>query len=231
MSAAFPTPCIEFAPPLAHCRAMNTSWKTILPAALGAAWLGMAADARENPATGGRPLTILVLDYAGVADSSLDEMETLSTVLLARAGIGTQWVHCLGHGQGPRPALCDANLDAGLVLLRIQVTCPGKRTRVGDPLGAAVVESGYASVFVSEIRQKADHNGLPFGSLMGYAAAHEIGHLLLGSGHSALGIMQALWKKADYRDMAQRWLGFNEAERQALPRAVPGPGQRVAGLK
>jgi hypothetical protein len=88
MSAAFPTPCIEFAPPLAHCRAMNTSWKTILPAALGAAWLGMAADARENPATGGRPLTILVLDYAGVADSSLDEMETLSTVLLARAGLG-----------------------------------------------------------------------------------------------------------------------------------------------
>ena len=220
MSATFQPRCIELAPPPAHCRTMKTSWKTIWLAALGTAWLAIAADARENPSVGDRPLTVLVLDYAGVSDSSLDEMETLSAALLSRAGIRTQWVHCLGHAQGPRPALCDASLGAGLAMVRIQAAYPGKLTRVGDPLGAAMVESGYASIFVSEIRQKADQNGLPAGSLMAYAATHEIGHLLLGPRHSALGIMRAVWKEADYRDMVQHWLGFNAAELAALRQAA-----------
>src|ERR1035441_5087175 len=101
MSATFHPLCIEFAPPLAHFRTMKTSWKTIWLVALGAAWLANAADARENlpmgERMGKRTLTVLVLDYAHVSDRSLDEMETLSAVLLSRAGIRTGWVHCLGH--------------------------------------------------------------------------------------------------------------------------------------
>ena len=219
MSATFHPLCIEFVLPGAHRRTMKTSWKTIWLAALGAAWLATAADAREHLPVADRTLTVLVLDYAGVSDSSLHEMETFSAVLLSRAGIQTEWVHCLGHTQGPRPAMCDADLGAGVVMLRVQVAYPGKQTKVGDPLGAAVVESGYASIFVSEIRQKADHNGLPTGSVMAYAATHEIGHLLLGPQHSSLGIMRAVWTEADYRDMAQHWLGFNAAELRALRRA------------
>jgi hypothetical protein len=204
---------------------MKTSWKTIWLAALGTAWLAIAADARENRSVGDRPLTVLVLDYAGVSDSSLDEMETLGAVLLSRAGRRTQWVHCLGHAQGPRPTLCDANLDTGLVMLRILAAYPGDQNRDVDPLGAAMVENGYASIYASEIHQNADRNGLPAGSLMAYAATHEIGHLLLGPRHSSVGLMRAVWKEAEYRGMAQRWLGFNAAELEALRRAAPRSGE------
>jgi hypothetical protein len=67
--------------------------------------------------------------------------------------------------------------------------------------------------------------------LMAYAATHEIGHLLLGPNHTSSGIMRAVWGKTEYRDMAQRWLGFSAAEQQALPRAIPTPDQRMASLK
>jgi hypothetical protein len=225
-----PTPCIEFAPPLAHCRAMNASWKTVSLAALGAMWTAVAADAREQ-LPGDRTLTVIVWDYAGVSDSSLDEMEKLSVLLLFRAGIGTKWVHCLGHQQGPRPALCDANLTKGSVLLRIVVAYPGNQNKRGDPLGTAMVESGYASIYATEIHKYAAHNGLSDGTLMAYAGTHEIGHLLLGPNHTSSGIMRAVWGVAEYRGMDQRWLGFGAAERHSLWRAVPALDQLVTGLK
>jgi hypothetical protein len=56
-----------------------------------------------------------------------------------------------------------------------------------------VVASSYASLDASEIRKYADHNGLPAGSLMAYAATHEIGHLLLGEKHPSSGIIRAVW--------------------------------------
>jgi hypothetical protein len=63
------------------------------------------------------------------------------------------------------------------------------------------------------------------------AGEHEIGHLLLGPNHTSSGIMRAVWGKTEYRDMAQRWLGFSAAERQALPRAIPTSDPVLAGVK
>jgi hypothetical protein len=59
-------------------------------------------------------------------------------VLLARAGIQTQWIHCLGHMQVPRPALCGANLESGTVMTL--ETHLGHPSNLGDPPGAAAVE-------------------------------------------------------------------------------------------
>jgi hypothetical protein len=210
---------------------MNTSWKAIWLAALGTMCVAVVADAQENPPTGDRTLTVLVGDYAGLSESSRNELETLSAALLSHAGIRTQWVHCGGDQQGPRPALCDANLETGMVLIRILDAKPGNQKRLVDPLGAAVLENGYASLYVSEIRKHADHNGVSAGSLMAYATTHEIGHLLLGPNHASSGIMRGVWGKTEYNAMAQRWLGFSEAERQALRRAVPAPEQRLASRK
>ena len=208
---------------------MNTSWQTISLAALSALWMTTAADAREK-LPGDRTITVIVWDYAAVSDGSLEEMETLSGLLLLRAGIGTEWVHCGSHLQGPQPALCDGNLGKGSVLLRIVGAYPGNQKQRGDPLGTAMVESGYASIYATEIHRYAAHNGLTDGALMAYAATHEIGHLLLGPQHSLSGIMRAVWGEAEYRGMEQRWLGFGAAEQHDLLRAVPASDQRAVSL-
>lgn len=201
---------------------MNTSWKAILLAALGMISMAVAGDTPD------RTLTVVVFDYAGLSDSSINEVESLSGLLLSRSGIGTQWVHCLGHQSGPRPALCDGTSETGVVLIRILKVHIGNPNKLGDPLGSAEVGSGYASLYASEIGKYADHNGLTAGSLMAYAAAHEIGHLLLGEKHASSGIMRAAWGKTEYRQMAQRWLGFSAAEREALLQALPARGPSLA---
>jgi hypothetical protein len=231
MSGAYQAQCIEILAYSAQSRAMNTSWKTISLAALGTLCVAVAADAQENPSASDRTLTVVVYDYAGLSDSSMNEVESLSTLLLSRAGIGPQWVHCLGHQTGPRPALCDGNLETGSVMIRILSSHPGQPNKLGDPLGWASVGNSYASLDASAIRKYAEHNGLPAGNLMAYAATHEIGHLLLGEKHAASGIMRAVWGKAEYREMAQRWLGFSTEERQALRQALPARDALVAGLK
>src|SRR6202040_1488340 len=159
-----------------------------------------------------------VLDYAGLSDRSLNEMESLSGLLLSRAGIRTQWVHCLGHQAGPRPELCDRKLETGSVLFRILKTRIGSQNGLGDRVGSARNERGYASLNASEISKYADHNGLPADSLMAYAMTHEIGHLLLGVNHEPTGIMRAVWGKSELRDIAQGSLRFSTGERQALRR-------------
>jgi hypothetical protein len=203
---------------------MNTSWKTILMAVLGTICVAVAADAQD------RNLTIVVYDYAGLSDSSMNGVESLSAVLLSRAGIRTEWVHCLGHQPGPRPALCDGNLETGSVMIRILSSHPGQPNKLGDPLGWASVGNSYASLDAPAISKYADHNGLATANLMAYAATHEIGHLLLGEKHASSGIMRAVWGKTEYREMAQRWLGFSTEEREALRQALPGDAP-VAGLK
>src|SRR5271154_2351078 len=108
MSGGYQPRCIENSALNAQSRAMNTSWQTAFLAALGATTcLAAAADAQD------RTLTVIVYDYAKLSDGSMNEVESLSTVLLSRAGIRTQWSYCLGHQSSPRPALCDANPETG----------------------------------------------------------------------------------------------------------------------
>src|ERR1700686_4375194 len=114
MSGASQAHGIEICVHSAQSRAMNRSWKTIWMAALGTMCTAVAASAQADPT-----LTVVVYDYAGLSDECMNEMETLSALLLSRAGLQTQWVHCLGRQQGPRPAQCDANLETGSVLIRI----------------------------------------------------------------------------------------------------------------
>lgn len=143
MSPRSQPPYIELAPLPAHCRVMKTSWKTMLIAALGTMGVAFAEGAQD------RALTIVVCDYAGLSDTSMNEVERLSSVLLSRAGIRTEWVHCHGHQSGPRPPLCDRNLATGSVMIRVLKAHVGSANRLGDRLGSAVVGSNYCSLYSS----------------------------------------------------------------------------------
>jgi hypothetical protein len=71
--------------------------------------------------------------------------------------------------------------DAGRVL--------GLAPRNGDTPGRV------AYVFYDAVMNAARRHDLPPGSLMGYAMAHELGHLLLPAGHGASGVMGNDWEK------------------------------------
>jgi hypothetical protein len=57
--------------------------------------------------------------------------------------------------------------------------------------------------------------------ILGNALAHEIGHVLLGSGeHAESGIMKAVWTRADYELLAVRFLEFLPSEVVAMQKEV-----------
>ena len=91
------------------------------------------------------------------------------------------------------------------------------------PLGQSFVDAGgggYASVFLSRVQDAADEAGVPRTIVLSYAAAHEIGHLLLGKdAHTPAGLMRANWDRSDFQAMDQLRLQFsNEQVRQLASR-------------
>ncbi len=192
---------------------MNASILTLCLAATCALGPNVCAAPKQTPTT---QLTILIYDYSGASDSTIHEAETVSSLMLSRANITTGWFYCAGHPQNARLLLCDGDLTPGTILIRILPAHVGRHNKLGDPLGSAVVDVGYASLYANEIRKHAQQHGLTPETLMGYAMAHEIGHLLLGEKHAKSGIMQAVWGKKEYSQMAQRWLAFSAKERMSL---------------
>lgn len=218
MSGAFQTACIELPSHSAQHRAMDARLNanfTVALVVLCAAAAGQDHSQPTDPA-----LTILVHDYSGLSPAILHDVESQTRLLLSHARLSLEWVLCTGTANVVLPEPCNANLAPGRFTLRILATYPGNQNKRGDPLGSAEIEGLYASLYAGEIRKSADRHGVSLACLMAYAAVHEIGHLLLGPQHSPAGLMQAVWDKAAYRDMAQRWLAFGALESDAMRQAA-----------
>ena len=79
----------------------------------------------------------------------------------------------------------------------------------------------YATLFVRAVRAQAADYGVAFDLLLGYAAAHEIGHCLLGPGHSYAGLMRARWNRKDAGEISRLSLRLTKEEsRKAVARLV-----------
>jgi hypothetical protein len=76
----------------------------------------------------------------------------------------------------------------------------------------------YATMLMDEVEKLASQQKLvSIGRILGHAAAHEIGHLVMGSGsHSPRGLMRAGWKANELRDMAERRLLFTQQEGERM---------------
>jgi hypothetical protein len=91
-------------------------------------------------------------------------------------------------------------------------------------MGKAFVEAhggGYmADAYFQAVQAtSAQHRG-DSGVLLGFVMAHELGHLLLGAGHTPDGVMQAAWSQKQMDALRQRWLRFTEEGAARIRRAL-----------
>jgi hypothetical protein len=144
-------------------------------------------------------VTIRLYDTSGMPDADLHSAMLTADAALRSGAVAAAWVVCPSPGSAPAPnsSGCTGLPHEADLLLRI-VRAP-ETVLSADTLGFAAVDTTagrgtLATVFADRIVRLAARSGMDGATLVGYAMAHEIGHLLLGTdAHAPRGLMRAGW--------------------------------------
>jgi hypothetical protein len=167
-------------------------------------------------------ITVRVYQTAGLSSGLEQRALAEARDLLETAGVDVSWRRCTGG----LAAACEPTLGPSELVVRMIST--GSWEGVSATLGEAHVDrqmSGgvLATVHVDRVVRLAREAGTNPGVLLGRVTAHELGHLLMGEGHSFIGLMRAGWTLAEIRqnrDFDWRFTAANVA-------AMRGPGRDV----
>lgn len=164
---------------------------------LGSGVLGQDTLAARPEADPSPAMTVLLYNYAHTSAGTLTRAEREASRILREAGVETVWQGCpTGHSAAGPPGPCQGPFEPAEVVLRIlpSATKNGFQDTV---FGYANVPT-YASVYCDRAVLLATSENVEFELpiILGFAMAHELGHLLLGSNsHSDTGIMRAQWDR------------------------------------
>jgi hypothetical protein len=175
-------------------------------------------------------LTVKVVDNVGASAYVLQQAADVAQRVFKAAGLPTVWVVCprfndiaaqkLDELAAKNPA-CYENLTD----IYIQVVDTPKNNLVPWQdklqLGAALYpENGppgrHAYVLYDRIQKEAETAVCTRISLLGLVMAHEIGHLLLGSGHALEGVMIGQWNREIEEKIARGMLLFRHDQAKRL---------------
>jgi hypothetical protein len=175
-------------------------------------------------------LQVQVYDYTGLKPAALQAFTTRTQEILTAAGISVEVDACPRRGS----TSCESRRGSlRQVVIRIVGDPPGNNKQARwQHLGQSIAtrDGGtYASVFLHLAEEEAAQTNLPRILILSYAAAHEVGHLLLGDqAHTPQGLMKADWEADDFRSMAQNRFYFSREQTRELNRRY-GAG-RPAGI-
>jgi hypothetical protein len=159
-------------------------------------------------------IAVVVNDSAKVGPAILLEAEKETTRLFRAAGISIRWLHC------GKTNACHRELLPDEFVLHI---VPAGKTQDDFVFGEAFLgqdgRGQYSDVFFDRVRRTGKDSDV--GRLLGVVAAHELGHLLLGShGHSQLGIMQPVWERDCVRRISMGMLLFTPDQARSMRRRI-----------
>jgi hypothetical protein len=158
---------------------------------------------------------------------ALTHSEGVAAAIFQEAGVETAWVDCpLSRAELKRYPACQEKMQTTDLVLRILPKSMAMKVRAGDDaLGFAkpCPEDEPAcdlTVFYHRIDELAT-DGYPADRILGHVIAHEVGHVLLGSGaHSDIGIMRGAWSRHDLQHISWGLLLHFTADQNERLRAV-----------
>jgi hypothetical protein len=180
-------------------------------------FLALAGNAKTLTAQSSA-VQVKVYDYADLKAESVHRAVALTEQILAGAGLSVQVKLC----RGSVAVSCDG--QNGLIRnLVVRVVAGGSKTNdsvLRSPLGQSMADhqgGTYASIFMERIQDAAAEADVPRDTVLAYAIAHEVGHLLLGdNAHTPRGVMKGNWDRKDYEAMNQRQFHFIEGQAHQL---------------
>jgi hypothetical protein len=155
-----------------------------------------------------------VFDYADLKPEPLHNVVALTQQILAGAGLSVQLQVC----RGSLAVSCEGQ-NGAIRNLVVRLVAGGSKTKdsvLRAPLGQSMADhqgGTYASIFMERIQDAAAEADVPRETVLAYAIAHEVGHLLLGdNAHTPRGVMKGNWDRKDYEAMNQRQFHFIEGQ-------------------
>jgi hypothetical protein len=192
-------------------------WVTKLLAA--AAILGVGTPTWSVPRPPLNPhVTVYVSDGAQTSPRSLAHAEREAGRIFQSAGITLDWIDCTHLTDQSTDAGCHRTPIPGELAIRI---LPRARQAPDSVFGTSFLDrSGgtYADIFLDRVQQLRELDpSLTLEPILGDVLAHELGHLLLGTGsHAPTGLMQANWKYPQLRLIEMGQLSFSPKEAALL---------------
>lgn len=154
-------------------------------------------------------MNVSVCNQGGFPESLIAQAEAEAAQVFRAMDVEVVWGNCqqeVGTDEAERGAR---------FVLRLRGGTPPKTAGQSslDAMGRSYVSSprnGYlADVYERAVKDFAAEHRADQDELLGAVIAHELGHLLLGPGHSPHGIMRAPWNTADAIAVTERGLRFN----------------------
>jgi hypothetical protein len=214
---------------------MKTTLRWALSAGLvlASGLTGPGQAARADSVESSPAITIHVHNYAGVDPKTMAEAEEVATGIFQKAGVDTRWADVAPTPQNDQAISAD---HPGRTLADIQLSIfprvmSDREGVSSNAMGLApgsgpdrnivyIFESNVEARFWRLIRAQGSaklYRPVSRAQILGYAIAHEMGHLLLNQQvHSANGIMRGEWGFADFRDIADGTLLFTPQQAQFL---------------
>jgi hypothetical protein len=168
----------------------------------------------------GQTVVVGIYDYSDLSAKETMRVTEISDLVFTHSGIHIVWRYCRGALAVMPETHCGGQMEPKEIAMRIQPQT--SRSPHDGTMGHSIVTAkggSYASVLAPAVRAQAAGFGMPFDVLMGYAVAHEVGHCLLGPGHSHGGLMRGAWNRNDASEMSRRGLHLTKQEAR---RAVAG---------
>lgn len=176
-------------------------------------------------------VTVLVYDNAGAGAAGVDQAGHEVERIYRAAGIRLQWIDC-SHANSAAKSACRVTSARNQLVLHIMHE--GKNTS-DTVYGVAFIGpegwGKYADIFFDRVRQGRRESGADMAQLLGAVAAHEIGHLLLGShSHTWVGVMTPVWQGQTLRAVNMGTLFFTPEQALAMRARIVREEVRLAGL-
>ena len=159
-------------------------------------------------------LTLLVFNYTRLSSGQITEIRARVAFIFEQAGIQINWLNCRPVPEHQSiPAACQQPPGPSHLAIRLLDHTFDQETGLAHTvLGlsfASETGGSLATLSCDAVERFARGNRTLEASYLGHAIAHEIGHLLLGTGaHCNEGIMKAQWNSSELKQI--------EAARQGL---------------
>ncbi len=195
----------------------NTTINGLILTTMFLGGLNLTTKATNTP-NGETRLNLRLFAYVPGTNSCTETMKEKVVEIFAQSWIQVSWTGCIRNGEATGDSRCTAPRSANEVYVRIVVGEVGRENAL-DPgaLGFAAPGGSLVTVFYRSAEKLSGPGRANIGQVLGYAVAHEVGHIILGAGaHTTRGLMQARWTKKTATEMLHGLLGFSRQQAELL---------------